>query len=547
MPTLAASFTVVSAASDLTTLTTASFTPTVGDVIVVKAATENSNTHVGTPSDGQGNAYTSRATSTVVSTCEAKVFTAVTASAASMTVSCTFTTTSGFHSMTVERWTGAALAGTPAVNGTKTGTGAPTSTITSTLAGSVITWCNGDFAAVSPASRTYNTTSATPSEEGLHDKSGTGNYVSYFAWQTAASAASQTFGLTAPTGQTWTLLAIEILPGAPTQDQKQQELRPPWRLWARDRSSIFKSTWQLFATSDISTGAFLGLATEAVTSVVAPSGQTEGSISVPVTAGITTLGAAAGSTFVALSVAITAAGVLGFTGAAVTTETVTVTSAGGATGSTSVTETVTVTAAGNMAATGSAPVAETVSTTVAGGGAGSAAVAVTSSIAAAGVLTTGGVAPEAVTVSITAAAGTSSSAPRAVTSAIAPAGTTGSGSAVAVAAAITAVGSLTGTAPRSTTVTVTAAGNMAATGTTAEPIAVAIQPSGETRGATTRTAAVAVTASGVLFIIPPSADGYATAGTAQVGVLAVAGSAPTGPYAYSGSASQGAYAGRGVP
>jgi hypothetical protein len=70
-----------------------------------------------------------------------------------------------------------------------------------------VTWVNGDWAAVSPSSAAYRS-SAT--QDGLHDKSGTGNYVAYYATQPAASAGSQTMGLTAPTGQTWSLIGIEI-------------------------------------------------------------------------------------------------------------------------------------------------------------------------------------------------------------------------------------------------------------------------------------------------------------------------------------------------
>jgi hypothetical protein len=55
MPTLAASFTVLSTAADFTTLTTASFTPTVGDVIVVKYVNEGNGGVAGTCTDTQSN------------------------------------------------------------------------------------------------------------------------------------------------------------------------------------------------------------------------------------------------------------------------------------------------------------------------------------------------------------------------------------------------------------------------------------------------------------------------------------------------------------
>jgi len=249
--TLAASFLVVSTASDLTTLTTSSFTPAAGDIIVVKSAAEAVATVCGTPTDTNGHTYTAQLTDTSASHCYAKLSTTTVTTATSMTVSAATTGTAGFHSMIVERWTGATLAGSPATNGTKTGTGAPSSTITTTAANSVVSWLNADFAAVSPASRTYNTTSATPTEDGIHDKSPT-QYVAYYAWQTAATAASQTLGITAPTGQTWTLLGIELLASAsgPAPDAVQAEVRRPWRIWGRDRSQ-FKSTYELFASRDV--------------------------------------------------------------------------------------------------------------------------------------------------------------------------------------------------------------------------------------------------------------------------------------------------------
>jgi hypothetical protein len=241
VPTLAASFQVNSAASDISALTTSSFTPAAGDVIVVKAATETDTSTFSTPTDSQGNTYTLRASDASANHCWVGIWTAVAASATSMTVSVSNASVPAFHSMAVERWTSASLAGTPATNGTKTGTGAPSASLTTTAASSAVSWANGDWAANSPAGRTYNTTSATPTDEGVHDKS-PGNYVAYYAYQTAASAGSQTFGITAPTGQTWTLLGIEILhsAGAPAgstgYDQRAPYLQaflvdPTWAAW----------------------------------------------------------------------------------------------------------------------------------------------------------------------------------------------------------------------------------------------------------------------------------------------------------------------------
>lgn len=212
MPTLANSFNVNCTAADLVTLVSPSFTPAIGDVIVVKAVKENDN-GVGfdNPFDTQGNSYTLRTNHSSVDHCQAWIWTAVAGAATSMTVSLPMIGSSTWRSMTVEQWTNAALAGTPAVNSTESGTGTPSATLTTTQDLSVVTWCNGDWSANDPSGRVYNSTSAAPTEDGFHDKSGTGNYVAYYAYQNATSAGSQTFGLTSPGSQTWTMLGIEIL------------------------------------------------------------------------------------------------------------------------------------------------------------------------------------------------------------------------------------------------------------------------------------------------------------------------------------------------
>jgi hypothetical protein len=272
MPTLAASFNVNSAAADTTALTTSSFTPATGDIIVVKGVVAD-NFAMAAPSDTQGNTYTQRALSSLGSNVWAAIWTATASSATSMTVSTGTVGAAQWHSTTVERWSGAALAGTPATNGTKTGTGAPATTLTSTGTGSVVTWLNGDWAAVSPAGRTYNTTSATPTEDGIHDKS-TGFYVAEYAWQAAASPGTQTFGLTAPTGETWTLLGIEILAsGGPAPDSNQYRPIVPWRQnrgW-RVRAN-FLSTFELFASRDVAT-VLTPAAMPVLTAPMAPAGR----------------------------------------------------------------------------------------------------------------------------------------------------------------------------------------------------------------------------------------------------------------------------------
>jgi len=204
-PTLVASYPAYSAASNTTALTTPSFTPASGEIIVVKRATEDSaHAYSGVPSGGSLT-YTSRASDNSGSHCYVDIYTAVGAGA-SMTVSSGALSTSAWHSMMVERWSGAQLAATPATNSTKTGTGAPSATVITVASNSIVTSVNADWAAIAPTGRAYR---SSANEDGLHDKS-TGNYVAYFFYQTAAASGSQTIGLTAPTGETWSMLGIEI-------------------------------------------------------------------------------------------------------------------------------------------------------------------------------------------------------------------------------------------------------------------------------------------------------------------------------------------------
>jgi hypothetical protein len=111
--------------------------------------------------------------------------------------------------MVVERWTNAKLAATPATNATKDVNSANgfTGSITTAAANSVVSWCAGDWSAQAPGTIGYRS-SAT--QDGLHNKS-TLNYVAYYAYQTAASAGAQTFGLTTPAGAAqWKYLAVEV-------------------------------------------------------------------------------------------------------------------------------------------------------------------------------------------------------------------------------------------------------------------------------------------------------------------------------------------------
>jgi hypothetical protein len=301
MPTLVASYQVDSASNDTSTLTTPSFTPAVGEIIVVKGLVEDSGRTLGTPSGG-GGSYTQQVVDTTASHVYATIWTSTTTVASSTTVSLPFGTgAAAYHSMVVERWSNAQLAATPATADTR-GTGAPSTTLTTAASGSVVSWCCGDWAAIDGTSRTYNTTSASPTEDGYRFVST--NFTAYWAYQTAASASSQTFGLTAPTGQTWTLLGIEIqdLPAASQPAAGYWPVLPPpllFELVARNQAM-----W--LGTSPAGT-----LFTQNLAGSVTPTGALQKAVTKPgLTGSVTSTGALANQTNKALAGSVTPTGVL---------------------------------------------------------------------------------------------------------------------------------------------------------------------------------------------------------------------------------------------
>lgn len=205
--------------------TTPSFTPAVGEVIIIKIIVENTTASLSAPTNTGGFAVTQRVHDFSSSNCEVGIYSIVPSSATSMTITAGVTGTGAVKSVVIERWSNAQLAATPATASTR-GSGAPSTTLTTTAANSVVSWACGDWGAIDGTSRAYRS-SAT---EDNYDFNGSA-YTAYYAYQTAASAGSQTIGLTAPTGQTWNLLGVEI------QDSGGGSLAAPTGLTATAVSS----------------------------------------------------------------------------------------------------------------------------------------------------------------------------------------------------------------------------------------------------------------------------------------------------------------------
>ncbi len=215
-PNLITTYQVNSVGGDLLSLVSPSFTPSDGEVIIVKISGESWQTpNIDTPSGG-GLTYTQRASISQSSQCEIRIFsTVVSGSPGSMAITATFSSNPGYHAMLIERWGSAQLAASPATLSTLA-TGAPSTTINTAADGSAVSWLLGDWNANAPGTPAYLSSAV---QEGLHDVS-TNNYVAYFAYQTTTTAGSQTIGMTSPAGQAAAIGAIEVQgvsgPAAPT-------------------------------------------------------------------------------------------------------------------------------------------------------------------------------------------------------------------------------------------------------------------------------------------------------------------------------------------
>ncbi|MDN5920785.1 MAG: hypothetical protein L0I76_37740, partial [Pseudonocardia sp.] len=223
-PTLVAHYEVDTPASGGTSLESESFTPAEGEILVVKSLAGDSGATLGAPSGG-GLTYTLRASSSTAGWSTGRIDTAVVgASPSAMTVSVSVTNgTNRSPSLYVERWAGVALADPVATNAVKTGTTAQTMNpvLTSTVAGSVITWCVGDWQVVSGGTPAYWSAGAVQIHE---QRNSATNYWS--VWQPDDEVGGQVLGMSAPTGQKWTLLGIELVPAAAAEPRRNASTCP---------------------------------------------------------------------------------------------------------------------------------------------------------------------------------------------------------------------------------------------------------------------------------------------------------------------------------
>lgn len=209
-------------------ITTASFTPPNGSIIVAKGTFDDGSNLTGPSITGTVLTWTSRVNHIAASHTPVFIYTAV-GTGVAVTVSLNQGSTgTNRKGLVVSVWTGAQLAASPATNVLDQGTSvAPSSTLTTAAANSVVDWLSADWAAVDGTTRTYRS-SAT--EQSYHNAGIGTAYAVYFAHQSAGAAGSQIYGLTAPTGQTPSLAAIEI------QDSGSAPAIPPFLTMQTRRS-----------------------------------------------------------------------------------------------------------------------------------------------------------------------------------------------------------------------------------------------------------------------------------------------------------------------
>lgn len=211
--TLVTSYQLKSSAQGTTPLVTTSFTPSNGEVITVTWETfDPAITMTITNSGSQTIAQKIlEQPGGFNGTCGINAGT-IAGSPGSMTITGT-PSASARYSMTVERWSGAQLAGTPVTDGNTATTGPIQSNLTPTGgAGGVIVWVGQDSQSVDPSTRAY---AGSGTDDGTRDDHVGSNGVGYHGYQTITGNTSQAYGLTAPTGVVkWVLAGLEVQPAA---------------------------------------------------------------------------------------------------------------------------------------------------------------------------------------------------------------------------------------------------------------------------------------------------------------------------------------------
>lgn len=211
---------------DTTSPETSSVTVAAGDVLAIFGVVEDSGTGLATPTGG-GLTYALQQSITIANNTAVYLWTAVSAGGQTFTLSVSETGDGthwwGFNGL---RFSGSAGVGNSAKNNAN---GAPSLSITPSAANSALVVVNGDWNAVDGASRTPRSIGTGSFTEQTYFRDAS-HYTVYGGFYTdSGSVAAKTVGWSAPSGQKYAVMAVEILgsSGAPTS-------LPPLRsAWAR--------------------------------------------------------------------------------------------------------------------------------------------------------------------------------------------------------------------------------------------------------------------------------------------------------------------------
>lgn len=181
-----------------------------GDIVVCKIISEDSGSVPTAVTDvGTHLSWTQRATTGAVTDREyAMIYTAtVTAGVTSIQTSFNTSNNANCRASITNVWRGAQLAGTPATNAAKTGSGAPSATVTTVAANSVVDWICGDWN-VGTGAATYRSGAVQEFRRAITSPTSIMQYEG--AHQDAVAPGAQTIGLSAPGSQFWSMLGIEV-------------------------------------------------------------------------------------------------------------------------------------------------------------------------------------------------------------------------------------------------------------------------------------------------------------------------------------------------
>lgn len=191
---------------------TSSVTVATGDVLVICGITESNTYTLATPTGG-GLTYTLAQSVVVSNYATCYVWTAVSASSQTFTLSITMAGGTGYWGFNALRFSGSN--GVGASSKTNVDGAAPSLGLTTGTDNAAIVVANGDWNAADGGSRTWRTIN------GITPTSGNGLEATYARdasratfyaarWNDAGTAGSKTTGLSAPSGQRYSIIAVEV-------------------------------------------------------------------------------------------------------------------------------------------------------------------------------------------------------------------------------------------------------------------------------------------------------------------------------------------------